>query len=125
MSVLQRFQAWRRRSADRAALDLMGEGGRAQMARDLAHGEHALRDLVGSDKGDALPRLLRALELEPDDIARRDPALIRDMAAVCAGCTEGRQCSRELASGEAAVSYPGYCPNALSLSLLLRDEHAA
>jgi hypothetical protein len=38
---------------DRAALDLVGEGGRAQMARDLALGEHALRDLVGSDKGDA------------------------------------------------------------------------
>jgi hypothetical protein len=125
MKVLEHIRHWRRRAADVAALDALGQGGREQMARDLAVSEGALQALATSDKTDELPRLLRALELDPQVVERRDPALMRDLATVCAGCSEGARCRRELAVGNAAESYAEYCPNGASLALLYRDEHAA
>lgn len=125
MNVLEQIRSWRRRAADVAALEALGQGGREQMARDLAVDEGALRALAASDKTDELPRLLRALELDPQVLEARDPALMRDLATVCAGFSEGARCRRELADGDPAESYGAYCPNALSLSLLSRDEHAA
>jgi hypothetical protein len=125
MRVLEHIRSWRRRAADVAALDALGQGGREQMARDLAVSEVALQALAASDKTDELASLLRALELDPEVLEARDPVVMRDLAAVCAGCSEGARCRRELAGGDAADSFGEYCPNALSLTLLSRNEHAA
>ena len=61
---------------------------------------------------DELPRLLEALGISAQDVARVEPMVVQDMERVCALCESKRECDRDLASGASAEHYQEYCLNA-------------
>ena len=79
-----------------------------------------LEELVrrGPDAADELPRLVEALGISAQDLARVEPMVLRDLKRVCALCESKRECNRDLASGASAEHYQEYCPNASRIARL-------
>jgi hypothetical protein len=77
----------------------------------------------GPDEASLLPRRLVELGLDPDEIARLEPALVRELHWHCTMCDSKGECSVDLA-GDAATwadridAWHGYCRNAATLRLL-------
>lgn len=95
-----------------------GELGRIAQELGVSTGE--LEDLVrrGRHAADELPRLMKALQLDPKALARTQALVMHDMERVCAHCSHKRQCGDDLAAGTAATHYEDYCGNALTLQSL-------
>jgi uncharacterized protein YjiS (DUF1127 family) len=91
-----------------------------RIARELRVSPGDLNELVhlGAHAADELPKMLRALGIDREALARTEPLVLRDMERVCALCHEKSQCDRELAAGTAAEHYQGYCPNAPTIDVL-------
>ena len=85
-----------------------------QIASDLRMSSADLEALLrqGSHAADELPKMLTALGIDQDDLARAEPLVLRDMERVCSLCSHKRQCDRDLAAGTAAAHYQEYCGNA-------------
>jgi uncharacterized protein YjiS (DUF1127 family) len=85
-----------------------------QIASDLRMSSADLEALVrqGPHAADELPKMLAALGIDQDDLARTEPLVLRDMERVCAVCIHKRQCDRDLAAGTAVEHYEDYCANA-------------
>jgi hypothetical protein len=85
----------------------------------------ALRELArrGPDEACLLPRRLVELGIDPDEIARLEPALFRELHWRCTLCDSKGECAVDLA-GDAAGwaeridAWHGYCPNAATLRRL-------
>jgi len=67
---------------------------------------------------DQMPRLLEALGISAQDVARVEPMVVHDMERVCALCKSKRECDRDLASGASAEHYQEYCLNAPRIAQL-------
>jgi hypothetical protein len=72
----------------------------------------------GKSAGQELPRLLRALDLQPGDVRQRHPDVVRDMQAVCSTCAVVRRCRRDLARQVSRATFQTYCPNAQTIAAL-------
>jgi uncharacterized protein DUF6455 len=85
-----------------------------QIASDLRLSSADLEALVrqGPHAADELPKMLTALGIDQDDLARTEPLVLRDMERVCSLCIHKHRCDRDLAAGTAAAHYPEYCGNA-------------
>ena len=85
-----------------------------QIASDLRMSSADLEALVrqGPHSADELPKMLTALGIDQNDLARTEPLVLRDMERVCALCSHKRQCDRDLAASTAAAHYEEYCANA-------------
>jgi hypothetical protein len=96
----------------------------AAIARDmgLTSGELLSITAKGPHAADELPRLLRALGVNPDKLASQDPGTMRDLQRICVTCGHKGQCQHDLAQGTAASHYRDYCPNAISLDALFQDD---
>jgi len=97
----------------------------AHKAQDLGMESQDLASLanMGPNTADQLQRLLRALGVDPNELASIDPATMRSMERICITCGHKRQCEHDLARGTAADScYTDYCPNALSLNELFQSR---
>lgn len=107
------------RSAARA-FDALGPEVRGTLARDLGLSTGMLGRVVsrGGSAGRELPRLLRSVGLQPGDVRQRNPAVTRDMQAVCSTCEEWRRCRRDLERNVAQSTFESYCPNAQTISAL-------
>ena len=77
----------------------------------------------GPEEANLLPRRLVELGLDPDEIARLEPDLLRELHWHCTMCDSKGECSVDLAGD--AVDWPertgawhGYCRNAATLRLL-------
>ena len=77
----------------------------------------------GPEEANLLPRRLAELGLDPDEIARLEPALLRELHWQCTMCDSKGECSVDLAGD--AVGWPertdawhGYCRNVATLRLL-------
>jgi hypothetical protein len=94
----------------------------AHIARDLAVAPGDLDALVrqGPHAADELPKLLKALGIDKNAIARTHPMVLRDMARVCASCKQKRLCNNDLAVGHAAQYYEEYCGNAPTIAALVQ-----
>ena len=91
-----------------------------RIASDLRISPADLNELVrqGPHAADELPKLLRALGIDEDDLARIEPVMLHDMERVCALCQNKRECDRDLAAGTSAEHYQGYCLNAPTIEQL-------
>ena len=91
-----------------------------RIANDLRVSPADLNELVqqGPHAADELPKLLRALGIDQDDLARVEPSVLHDMERVCALCQNKRECDRDLAAGTSAEHYRGYCLNAPTIDQL-------
>ena len=72
----------------------------------------------GPHAADQMPRLLEALGISAQDVARVEPMVVHGMERVCALCESKRECNRDLASGASAEHYQEYCLNAPRIAQL-------
>jgi hypothetical protein len=91
-----------------------------RIAADLRVSPADLNELVrlGPHAADELPKLLNALGIDGNDLARVEPLVLHDMERVCALCVHKRECDRDLAAGTSAEHYQGYCLNAPTIEQL-------
>lgn len=85
------------------------------------HGEIRVHPSSGttSDRdGDLLHRRLATLDLDINELSRREPRVVRELEYVCAACEKRGRCARDLASDAACPIWKTYCPNATTLDAL-------
>jgi uncharacterized protein YjiS (DUF1127 family) len=96
----------------------------ALIARDIGVSPEELRFAAskGPHAADELPKLLRALGVDPQKLASDDAAIMRSLERICISCGHKNQCQHDLAAGTAASHYRDYCPNAMSLDELFHSK---
>src|SRR5829696_4723009 len=125
--LTDRIDGWRRQRAAFRELEEIGPDGRVALSRDIGVSADALSRLVarGLDSAAGLPRLMRALGLDPERVAKVGRAVARDMEVVCSECRSSSRCARDLDAGKAHLEYEAYCPNAETLTALLQEDRGA
>ena len=123
-SLLDLFARWLRHRREIAELCLCDASEYGLIARDLGVSPGELSELVrrGPHAADELPKMMAALGLDAQAIARVQPMVIRDLERACAKCQQKKQCDRDLAAGTAAQHYEEYCVNAPTLAALKSDS---
>ena len=93
-------------------------------ARDIGVSPEELIFMVkkGPHAADELPKLLRALGVDPQKLASDSPATMRNLQRICVSCGDKQQCQHDLAAGTAASHYRDYRPNAMSLDELFQSK---
>jgi len=96
-----------------------------QIANDLGVSVSDLRGLAAKGPGaaDTLQKMLFALSVDPQDVAKTDPAVMRDLQRLCVVCGQKRRCQHELARGTAADHFREFCPNAYTLDALFNSKN--
>jgi transcriptional regulator with XRE-family HTH domain len=96
-----------------------------RIASELRVSPGDLNELVrqGPHAADELPRMLTALGIDEEALARTQPLVLRDMERVCALCHNKGECVRDFAAGTAAEHYEEYCPNSPTISVLGPEVH--
>jgi hypothetical protein len=129
--VLDTIAGWvnkYRAAADaRDALGLCNAEDVRQIANDLGLSVGELQAMSASNphSADLLVKMLTALSVDPDFLARSDPATMRDLQRLCMSCGHKRRCAYELAAGTATKHYQSFCPNAFTLDALLKAKERA
>jgi hypothetical protein len=95
-----------------------------QIANDLGISVGELRTMSAKNPhaADLLVRMLTALSVDSEALARRDPATMRDLQRLCTSCGHKGRCAHELAEGTAAEHFQSFCPNAFTLDALLKSK---
>jgi hypothetical protein len=108
----------------RGALANCGAEEVARIARDIGVSPDELVFIAnkGPHAADELPKLLRALGVDPQKLASDDPVIMRSLQRICISCGHKNQCQHDLAAGTAASHYRDYCPNAMSLDALFHSK---
>ena len=120
---LGRIQQWWSASAKWDALvrelEDAGEDG-TRILQELRLNGGDLHRLMTASADDALllGRMMQALGLEAEEVARDLPAVMRDLERTCAACGSKSRCRHDLDSGEALASWAEYCPNKATLSAM-------
>lgn len=119
----QTFCEWLNHRRELNELRQLGPAEFERVASDLQVSPADLTELVnqGPHAADELPKLLGALGIDADDLARVEPAILHDMERVCAFCGHKRECDRELAAGTSSEHYQQYCLNAATIAGLGRS----
>jgi hypothetical protein len=72
-----------------------------------------------------LERRMVALNLDPEEVARSEPALFRGFQRLCTSCRSPMRCAQDLAqefardpSDPASTEWRDYCPNGTTLNML-------
>jgi len=112
--VIDIFGEWLKRRRELREMREMDAANFGRIASELRMSSADLEALVrrGPHAADELPKMLAALGIDQDNLARTEPLVLRDMERVCALCSHKRQCDRDLAAGTAAAHYDEYCANA-------------
>jgi len=108
------FGEWLKHRRELREMREMDAANFGQVASELRMSSADLEALVrrGPHAADELPKMLQALGIDQEDLARTEPLVLRDMERVCSLCNHKRQCDRDLAAGNAAAHYEEYCGNA-------------
>ncbi len=98
-----------------------------QIAKDLgiSVGELCTMSAKNPHAADLLVKMLTALSVDPETLARSDPATMRDLQRLCTSCDQKGRCAHELAEGTAAEHFQSFCPNAFTLDALLKSKERA
>ena len=112
--VVDIFGEWLKHRRELKEMREMDAASFDRIAGELRMSSTDLEALVrrGPHAADELPKMLAALGIDQDNLARTEPLVLRDMERVCALCSHKRQCDRDLAAGTAAAHYDEYCANA-------------
>ena len=112
--VVDIFGEWLKHRRELREMREMDAANLGQIASELRMTSADLEALVrqGPHAADELPKMLTALGIDQDRLARTEPLVLRDMERVCALCSHKRQCDRDLAAGTAAAHYEEYCATA-------------
>ena len=101
----------------RTELNRLGEGELQRLAQDVGLSGAGLCAIADGnpDAAELLPRRMAALDLDPEQVARRMPEINRDLQRVCSSCESYGRCLRDLDRDPEGAKWEGYCPNAPSL----------
>jgi hypothetical protein len=112
--VIDTFGEWLKHRRELKEMNEMDAANFGRIASELRMSSTDLEALVrqGPHAADELPKMLAALGIDQEDLARTEPFVLRDMERVCSLCNHKRQCDRDLAAGTAAAHYEEYCGNA-------------
>ena len=124
-SPLQSMLAWCRgwfQAKPESDFGCCAEAEIERMAKDMRMSASELRVLSrkGSKATDLLQQRMAALDLDPGEVARIEPAMFRDLQRVCSMCKAHRRCARDFAHGAPPRTWERYCPNTGTLAGLDR-----
>jgi hypothetical protein len=94
------------------------DGARILHELRLNGGDIARLMAAGTDDALLLGRMMAALGIDADEVARGLPGVMRDLERVCASCASKDRCRHDLDGGDAPATWSGYCPNKATLSAL-------
>jgi hypothetical protein len=124
--VIETFGDWLKHRRELKEMREMDAANFNQIAGDLRISSADLEALVrrGPHAAGELPKMLRALGIDQDDLARTETLVLRDMERVCSLCSHKRRCGHELATGTAAAHYEEFCANAPTIDGLGKPASA-
>ena len=98
-----------------------------RIADDLGVTPDELRELMrkGPGAADLLLKMLVALGVDADAIAKTEPLVMRDLQRLCTTCSDKTRCAHELDVGTAAAHFHEFCPNAYTLDALFEEKKQA
>jgi hypothetical protein len=120
-SPIEAIRQWYRGLArSQSVLAECGAEGLERMAHDIGMSSAELCRLAshGPESADLLPRRMKALDLDQDEVARVERATFQDLQRVCSMCDCKKRCARDLARDPANPAWKDYCPNAQTLTAL-------
>ncbi len=94
-----------------------------EIARDCSVTPDQILQLVkaGPHAADEMEALMKALNIDPDEVSLTHPGQFRDMQITCSACTSKDRCRRDLARQAAGQEYIHYCGNAEHLNGMRAD----
>lgn len=112
--LIDTFGDWLKHRRELKEMRDMDAANFGRIASDLRMSSADLEALVrqGPHAADELPKMLEALGIDREALARTEPLVLRDMERVCTLCNHKHQCDRELAAGTAGAHYEEFCNNA-------------
>ena len=118
--LINAFGDWLKHRNELKEMRDMDAANFGHIASELRMSSADLEALVrrGSHAADELPKMLKALGIDQEALARTEPLVLRDMERVCSFCARKRQCHQELAAGTAATNYVEYCENSDTIDML-------
>lgn len=95
-----------------------------EIASDLGVSASQLTELArkGPHAADLLKKMLVALKVDPELLAKNDPLVMRDLQWLCVHCGEKKRCGHEISDGTAATHFQEFCPNAMTLEALFNEK---
>ena len=98
----------------------------AAIARDIGLSAQELEFIAskGPNAAAELPKLLRALGVDPQKLPSDRRTTMRDLQRICITCGHKAQCRHELAAGTAAEHYRDFCPNTMSIDELFGSSQS-
>ena len=122
-SPLQSMLDWCRtriKAVSESAFGSCSETEIERMAGDMRTCASELRALArrGPNAADLLLFRMAALDLDPKEVARMEPAAFRDLQRVCILCKYHRRCASDFAHGAPVTAWEHYCPNTGTLAAL-------
>jgi hypothetical protein len=124
LSPLKSIAEWCRRLF--AAPVMLDTAETAQIAADvgLSVSDLVRVDQMGPHAADPMVHRLAAMGLNPEDVARVEPAVFHDLQRVCSFCDEKRQCQHELRRDPDGTEWKTYCPNMPTFEALKAEREA-
>jgi len=122
--IAEWWKAKNRRRASVSEVDHLDPVLASGISRDLGTSVGELRALAGKwpdASPELLARRLEALNLDPKDLARTDPAAARDLAVHCSLCAAQTRCRHDLDRNPDDPVWREYCVNTVTLGAL-KDE---
>ena len=98
-----------------------------QIAKDLGIPVDELCSMSARNPhaADLMVKMLAALSVDPEALAKCEPATMRDLQRLCTSCGHKSRCAHELAEGTAVEHFKSFCPNAFTLDALMKPKERA
>jgi hypothetical protein len=115
---------WRELYRSRVAVEEIDRIGAGLIAHDVGLCPADLHNLAAkrSDATDLLCVHLAVLGIDQEELARTNPAVLRDLERVCTLCDSKRLCARDLADAPLYRRWREYCPNVLTIDALVAER---
>jgi hypothetical protein len=130
-SFIGAFRDWVRNrrliSQCRRRLDACDNNEIERIAHDVGLSPNDLRHMaeLGPDAAKQLLDRMALLHLDPDVVAKNEPATMRDLQRLCSSCVSKKQCQRDLLLTPNDPAWRHYCPNADTLDELRSEATTA
>ena len=118
-SMLAWCRAWFERSSE-SDFGCCDEAEIERIASDIRMSVSELREVAskGPWAADLLLRRMAALDLDPKEVTRTEPAAMRDLQRVCTVCKSHKRCALDFARRAPQAAWERYCPNTGTLTAL-------
>jgi hypothetical protein len=122
--IAQWWRNWRGNRAGMAELKDFSPDELRRLALEIGVNPEDMRPLAGKwpESADLLARRMAALQLDPLEVARSQPAVSNDLKKLCSFCMSKGECAHDFASGAPNSKWEEYCPNTSTLKALSAER---